>query len=232
MLFLQSLNKYLLLSIIFPFAVLLKGQSAASGTSSVDALIIEASKLKESGKIDLANKKLKTACEIYKKDSKFGLYIKYSAEQGKNLLDDGQSDDALKLLETVLKESETMALKNDENLALVYKYIGSVYYKKDDFLKATPYFKKALEIRVSANPNSEDLFRDYFNLGVMYRNLGNFSASIKYLEKALELSSKKADNAILSKIYLQLGTTHKAALNFEEAEDYLDLAITFGEKNY
>ena len=70
MLFLQSLNKYLLLAIIFPFAVLLKGQSAASGTSSVDALIIEASKLKESGKIDLANKKLKTACEIYKKDSK------------------------------------------------------------------------------------------------------------------------------------------------------------------
>ena len=232
MLLLQSLNKYLLLAIIFPFAVLLKGQSAASGTSSVDSLIIEASKLKESGKIDLANKKLKTACEIYKKDSKFGLYIKYSAEQGKNLLDSGQSEDALKLLESVLKESESMALKNDENLALVYKYIGSVYYEKDDLLKATPFFKKALEIRVSANPNSEDLFRDYYNLGVMYRNLGNFSTSVKYLEKALELSSKKADNAILSKIYLQLGTTHKAALNFEEAEDYLDLAITFGEKNY
>jgi CHAT domain-containing protein len=228
----QGLNKYLLLILILPFTVLLKGQSAASTSLNADKLVIEANTLKESGKLDLANKKLKTACEIYKKESKFSLYIKYSAEQGKNLLDNGQADDALKLLENLLKESSTMALKNDENPSLIYKYIGAVYYEKDDLLKATPYFKKALEIRVAVNPKSEDLFRDYYNLGVMYRNLGNFSASIKNLEKALELSSQKTDNGILSKIYLQLGTTHKAALNFEEAEDYLDLAIAFGEKNF
>jgi CHAT domain-containing protein len=218
--------KKLLLLILWIMPIYLLGQN------NLESLLKEAETLKELGKLGQANVKLHAAADIYKKEGKLGLYVKYTAEQGKNLLDNGQGNDAIRVLEALVRESESFSLNNDENLALPHKYLGSVYYDRDDLLNATAYFKTALKIREKANPNSEELFRDYYNLGVIYRNTGNFSASIKHLKKAVELKSINPENSTLSKMYLQLATTYKANHNFNEAEDYLDIAISYAEKKH
>ena len=218
----NNLFLYLLLSIAFCFNL--------NAQSKADAIVEEANKLKEIGKLSLANTKLKAAADMYKKEGKFSLYIKCAAEQGKNLLDNNQKSDAIRVLEALIREAENIQKAPDENMALAYKYLGSVFYKDDDLVKATPYFVKALELREKANPKSEDLFRDNYNLGVMYRNLGNNAAAIKYLNKAIELQLKNPNPAFLSKIYLQLGISYKLIGSFTEAEDYLDIAIKFAEE--
>ena len=125
-------NSRFLLIILFliPFKFTVWTQSS----NNADTLVEEAVLLKEKGNLDTANEKLKLASDIYKKEGKIGLYLKYSAEQGKNLLDNGDVDAALKLLESLVKEAENLSMNNDENLALPYKYLGTVHYQNDNLL--------------------------------------------------------------------------------------------------
>jgi CHAT domain-containing protein len=217
----------LIILFLIPFKFTVWTQSS----NNADTLVEEAIFLKEKGNLDTANEKLKLASDIYKKEGNIGLYLKYSAELGKNLLDNGEAAAALKLLENLVKEAESLSLNNEENLALPYKYLGTLHYEKDDLLKATPLFKKALEIREKANPKSPELFRDFYNLGVMYRNSTNYAASIKHLLKAVEIYQAK-EAGPLSLIYKNIAITYRLMGSFSEAEDYIDLALKYADEKY
>lgn len=200
--------------------------------SKAEELFDKANELAEAGEFKLANNQLKEAATLYKKDNNMSGYYRALAEQGRNTLDMGDGQKALKYLESLEKEAATVFKKPDIAQSLIHKYIGYVYYYDKDMVGAYKPFQKALAIRTAVDPKDKNLFRDNYNLGVIYRNISHYEEALECYQAALDLLGDDAEHKYLATIYLQIATVYKRIENYGAAEDYIERALNSYEAIY
>jgi len=91
-------------------------------------------------------------------------------EEGKNLLKQGNIDEAIAALRA--------ALELDDENAEIHTYLGVAYSKKNDRLHAVYHFEQAVNLDESA--------RAYFNLGAMYEQSKRIDEAVRQYKMALE----------------------------------------------
>jgi len=118
----------------------------------------------------------------------------------------------------ILNEGLVLAEKHHDqrNIHFLYNNIANVYYRKNEFLKALPYFQRDYQFHLSKS-DSGDIWLDQLNLADDFTQLKKFDSASYYAQRALDLSlrlqakSKEAESyAILAALYFQKGDYKKA----------------------
>lgn len=86
-------------------------------------------------------------------------------------------------------------------------YFAQYYYKRNDFIKALSYYKKAYDYGYSKN------YETNYQMGVIYEKLADIKSAIKFYKSALKLKPKNSELA--DKIRLL------DELNYSESQYYL-----------
>ena len=101
---------------------------------------------------------------------------------------------------------------NEKDDANAYYYMGSAYYKKNNYDKAFEYYEKAIELELD---NSEA----FFNIGNAYYNTGNYGNAFEYYKRAIELN---LDNP---EAYFNIGNAYYDKCYYDEAIECYEKAI-------
>ncbi|SHJ33963.1 Predicted ATPase [Dethiosulfatibacter aminovorans DSM 17477] len=115
------------------------------------------------------------------------------------------------------------------NLASSYNYLGYIYKYKGDYIKATEYYKKAVEICLDSNILSGQTVY-YTNLGQSLYELGRFSEAKEYLLKSETLHKKVFTiwSKPLTECYLSL--IHFNEGDYKLSHKYLESSILHAKK--
>jgi tetratricopeptide (TPR) repeat protein len=106
-----------------------------------------------------------------------------------------------------------MTIALSPKLALAYKGLGEIYFKKNDFPRSRRYFTKSMDL------DGEDI--SVLNgLGTTIIRQGNIKEGIKYYLLALKLDSRNA------KVKFNLGHAYEKLNEFEQALFYLNAALS------
>ena len=82
--------------------------------------------------------------------------------------------------------------KFEDQSAVIYNNIGSIYFKKNDLDKALTFLEKALAIN-KKNNNKQELFYNYNNLGGIYITRNMEDRALDYALEAIQLLDKQTD---------------------------------------
>ncbi|CAF1197110.1 unnamed protein product [Didymodactylos carnosus] len=119
-------------------------------------------------------------------------------------------------------EKTIMNTKEYNSLAINYSYIGSIYSRKKDSVKALTYFEWSLEMQLMASPLChESLTTRYNNLGTIYFNRQNYDNALEYYEKAHEIMESGATCHNIGRIYAVKDEPDKALKECTKAPELL-----------
>ncbi len=124
----------------------------------------------------------------------------------------------------VLEGLETTEAKVETANAL--KFLGVIAWQKQDFQHAEGYYRKTLEI-LRLLGNQEKTAEVLNNLGIVMLERVDSSAQAIF-EEALEIWEKLGYHANLARVLGNLGHLHWKLRNLEQAETYLEKAISLG----
>ncbi len=171
---------------------------------------------------DVALTQFKKSLEIEKKaDNKLGLAINYHnigyAEEAK-----GNLDTALANYEKSLYYNE--AINSEVGRMICFNSIGGIYLKKEDYGKAEPIIRDALN-KALALKDQFYIASSYINLGQLEIALNRIPEAKKNLKKGLEVASDynlKSSIASSSKL---LSEVNQKTGNYKTALDYYQNAV-------
>ncbi|CAI4044961.1 hypothetical protein SKDZ_11G1840 [Saccharomyces kudriavzevii ZP591] len=111
------------------------------------------------------------------------------------------------------------------NDPLVLNEMGVMYFKKNEFVKAKKYLKKALEVVKDLDPGSRTTISIQLNLGHTYRKLNENEIAIKCFKCVLEKSDKN------SEIHCSLGYLYLKTKKLQKAIDHLHKSLYIKPNN-
>lgn len=124
-------------------------------------------------------------------------------------------------------------LDSKQKLAKSYKNIGNIYNGKDDFINASLFYEKSLNIYKTIG-DSAGCATIYNNLGALYRGRGDLSKSLEYYQKSIHLRDYVGDRAGMGITYNNIGNVHYNQQNIELAIEYylksLEIRKEFNDK--
>jgi len=159
----------------------------------------------------------------------------YLNQQGYDLYQKGQAEEALKILNRALTIFRELKARGGEGNSL--NYIGEVYLTQGKYDKAMEYFQQALVIftETAKLPDGEPAYEGYTiqYIGEVYDKKGQYEQALKTYQQALDIFRKlsyssKGDrdslrtseyltlNAI-GAIYFRLGEYRKALISYQES---------------
>jgi len=119
--------------------------------------------------------------------------------------------------EYFLNKSLKLILYKREKSDRDYYYIGGIYEKLNNFLRAKEWFRKVLENTKDAKLESGA----YFHLGVIEIKKGRDKKALNYFKKSVEISSEQ------NPLYLyNLASSYKKRGDYESAVKYFKKALT------
>ena len=111
------------------------------------------------------------------------------------------------------------------NDPLVLNEMGVMYFKKNEFVKAKKYLKKALEVVKDLDPSSRTTISIQLNLGHTYRKLNENEIAIKCFKCVLEKNDKN------SEIHCSLGYLYLKTKKLQKAIDHLHKSLYLKPNN-
>lgn len=116
-----------------------------------------------------------------------------SKEEGYNLLQTGQIDEAI--------DAFNKALKTEPDDPQTYTFLGVAYNKKGDIMRAIRSFEESLRLSETA--------RSYFNLAMMYESVHRYDEAIREYQMALDVDSNYARaSEALNRLRARFEATH------------------------
>jgi tetratricopeptide (TPR) repeat protein len=139
----------------------------------------------------------------------------------------GNNDQSVKCFVEALKYFKIINDKRNE--ARVYNNIGNLY-KEVNYVKATFYYKKALNIAKSLNVQ-ELIAGIYLNIATILRFQGEYKSSLKYLEISKKIFLKTKDTINYITVLQNSGVIYYELKEFETAKNRLFEAKILAKKN-
>ncbi|QNR24563.1 histidine kinase dimerization/phosphoacceptor domain -containing protein [Croceimicrobium hydrocarbonivorans] len=124
-------------------------------------------------------------------------------------------------------EAENLArqLKNAEELADVYTYLGIMYQYRGRYQKANDYSFKALSIKDSLQLGPISLAESHGNLAVCFQELKQFDKAIEHSLLALDYFKEGGDSNRAAMRFYQIGGLLYEFGLYDSAKVYYDLAL-------
>lgn len=157
-------------------------------------------------------KNLNLSISSYQKDTVIqSLPTVAYVNKAKKFIDKKQLDEAERLLH--------QALDISEQDSLVYKYLGKIRERKNDFENAIKYYRKSASI----NPNDKEI---WLRLGMCQLNIKMLDEALQSFEKANKVSPMNTD------VYTGWGMTLMRLKKYKNAKDKFVMAIKINKYNY
>lgn len=118
---------------------------------------------------------------------------------------------------------------SQNNAALIFMQMGSIYLTWKDLLIAKEYFQNACTVYESLNDSSQSA-TCYNLLGKIYFDLQKLNRSEQYFQKSLDMSEDSKEIELTIKNLTGLGETEFANARFESALEYFEEALHKGRK--
>ncbi|MGN1354319.1 MAG: tetratricopeptide repeat protein [Alloprevotella sp.] len=135
-------------------------------------------------------------------------------------------DDALRYFERALAGAEKD--KSQEDMAICYNNIGSVYNAKGEYDKALEYFERASEIlSTTLGERHPTVGVCYNNIGTIYHAKGEADKALDYYQKALDIDLETLGEAheTVATCYNNIGEIYKAKGLFDKALECYQKAL-------
>jgi len=124
-----------------------------------------------------------------------------------------------------MKEAERLTT-NKTHLMHVYKWLGSIYNRKDDIDNALFYYSKHLFLSRELGYKEEEAIA-INNIALIYDKKGDIDKALDYYEQSLKLKSDEKGKA---SIYNNIALIYNKKGNYQKAIEYLKKAIEIGER--
>ena len=122
-------------------------------------------------------------------------------------------------------------LGDTNEIARVYYYMGTNYFRQGDFEKAAEYYDKALEIAQELN-YADIIAQVNSGLGVLADAQGELDKAVAYYQQGIPRFEETDDAPGLADVYHNLGITYAKRNDWEDAgecyEKCLELAADYG----
>ncbi len=196
-------------------------------SDSIQSYIEKAEKLQEEYKyeksLEIAKAALQTA--LYNNDDKSLGYIYNIIAKNYEINEDfikarGNYNKAL----IYARSSKSRVLETD-----LYNSMARVFTKYNlTRAKGVTYYKKSYEYAITLKDTAR-MLRPLLNLGEYYIVRSDFDSAFEYLEPAQELIQSNSSNLVKTKLTGLLGKYFLNTRKYEEAEDYIDQAISYAK---
>lgn len=110
-------------------------------------------------------------------------------------------------------------LKNHVEIAKNYIIFGGIYQNKSDYIKATDYYLKSLEISKKENIPSISI-RSLRELSTININQGNSKQALKYAMEALKVAKKHPDDREKAKCFVNIGGSYQLLGKIDSTKKY------------
>jgi len=146
----------------------------------------------------------------------------------------GAFDIAIKKYETALEYAK---LHNDSMLiATNYNDLGAVLHETGNYMRASDYYLKAVNIRNELGERAKpSLVISYNNLGVLNKKFNKVNVALDYYKAGLELALSLNDNVRVTSLYNNIANIYRDKEKFEKAIEYLEkglaISIDMGAKS-
>jgi two-component system, NarL family, sensor kinase len=188
-----------------------------------DALFARGTFFVEKNRYTQADKSINEAKEIYTNQKNKKSEILCTLLQVKMLTNKGSKKECLPILEKVKLDAEKLG---DENvLASVYKYFGTIYDDLGEKEKSMEFHLKALQSFENAKDNV-GIAMSYNNLGKISFQNKNYPTAKYYLGKGIVLCTTTKNYLDLGKCQLNLGNVYVELQQFDSGAFYYKQAET------
>ena len=139
----------------------------------------------------------------------------------------GQYDDALKIYESALQQSEK--LDYNDSKALLLCSIGGVHFRRGYFDLAMQYYNKGLDIR-KASDDKNKMASIMMNIGNVYSAKNDYDKALECYNYSLEIQKKLDDKRSIKSNYGNLGILSCKQKKYDSGIDYLNQALSIAEE--
>lgn len=138
------------------------------------------------------------------------------------------SDSALMFSQRALVLAEKLGWK--KGIAMLSKYIGTIYYNIGNSTKAYHYYFKSLEIN-EAEKNRAESGHLYLLIGRTHIRLGNYAKALEYLQMSLKIHKELGNERDIANAYINIGVIHGLQKEHVPALDAFFKGLRIAEKN-
>ncbi len=119
---------------------------------------------------------------------------------------------------SLAQNGEELSLKENDSISYAFfeRFIGSAYYFKGDYAKASNYYFKSIKILESLGEKKELGF-SYNELAKLYRKTKKLNLAKETYDKALAIFTELNDSSNISMINNESGVVYEYEGNYEEA---------------
>ena len=132
------------------------------------------------------------------------------------------NEDALEIATYALKVSKDVNYRKGEIRSL--EKLGSVYYRLNNFIKSTSYFKESLAISKKINYQA-GIATNYRHLGTLKHEKGFFKEGLVLLRKALQIHISNKDSLKITSCYNRISVFYRESLDLDSALIYSSIAL-------
>jgi len=156
------------------------------------------------------------AFEMFEKDisivnDSLNLFI----QKGKELSNEKEYSKAIDVFNKALEITVDQGLSNDASL--IYKNIGYIYYKQDQFNTSKNYYRKS----ITSDSLSQNAADSHFNLSLIYRKEKQSDSLLYHLYISLNIYDQLIDSKTKFSTYSKSGILFRSNGNYNEAIRYL-----------
>ncbi len=119
---------------------------------------------------------------------------------------------------SLASKGEELSLKENDSISYAFfeRFIGSAYYFKGDYIKASNYYFKSIKILENKHEKAELAF-SYNELAKLYRKTKKLNLAKETYDKALTIFTELNDSTHISMINNESGVVFEYEGNYEEA---------------
>ncbi|CAF3451989.1 unnamed protein product [Rotaria sp. Silwood1] len=147
---------------------------------------------------------------------------------GHLLLKTDQFDKAEELYITLLEQTS-----DDSNRAYIYKHLGWIKQKQEEYKEAASFYEKFVEINRKTLPiDNPSLANIYSNIGEVYKAMGDYSKALEFYKESLEINENTlpSNHLSLGISYDNIGQVYKTIGDYSKALEFYEKAFQIYEE--
>ena len=130
----------------------------------------------------------------------------------------GDYTKAMKIYMEALSEYEDLKIVNSD-LGWLLRYIGSVFHREENFVKAMEYYVEAFKVFKKIESN-DGLSSCYNTIGNVYRSIDNQNMALENYLQALKITEQTNNQSRISVIQENIGQVYQTQGNYGKAQYY------------